>query len=285
MTAYLRKLHIYVLADLKRRFTVTNEPFEQDEIQYCMTIPHTWSEDVVAKEAMRQAAVGAGLIRERDPVWRFRLVSEVDAAAMYCLRVVKDAEPGDRDWFMVCHVGEDAVDLVVYKVSVYSSTVTTPTAAAPALAAMAMPGHPQSQPQPQGVTTTTSTTRTKCLNQVSHRHGSSTGTDFLNANMDRLLLRKLQPYLHRLNNQAWTSLMTEFQNHVRPLFEGDGDDVVFLSLPQTKCGLERVEKDEAVGIEDGVLCFESEEVRREVFEPAVREVLEVVREQLDEEEE
>lgn len=63
---------------------------------------------------MRQAAVLAGLISRHDPSDRLLLISEPEAAAIYCRESLADQvqiKPGDR--LMVCDAGGGTVDLIV----------------------------------------------------------------------------------------------------------------------------------------------------------------------------
>ncbi|KAF9580318.1 Heat shock 70 kDa protein 12A [Lunasporangiospora selenospora] len=73
-----------------------------------------WSDG--AKNTMRRAAIGAGLIDEGDPPNRLILISEPEAAAMYCERMVERFSLKDGDRFMICDAGGGTVDLIVFEV-------------------------------------------------------------------------------------------------------------------------------------------------------------------------
>ncbi|KAG0047231.1 hypothetical protein BGZ83_007683 [Gryganskiella cystojenkinii] len=69
------------------------------------------------KNTMRQAAIKAKLITAYDDPDRLMLVSEHEAAALYCVKSCReyDIKPGDR--FLICDAGGSTVDLIVYDVA------------------------------------------------------------------------------------------------------------------------------------------------------------------------
>ncbi|KAF9114567.1 hypothetical protein BGX30_006540, partial [Mortierella sp. GBA39] len=143
VTDYLKKLHGYVMMELMKGML---KSFEPGQFQYCLTVPAMWSD--AAKNTMRQAAIGAGLIQEGDPPNRLTLISEPEAAAMYCERKVDHFQLKDKDRFMICDAGGGTVDLIVFEVS-----------------------------EPPG--------KERHLKEVTRGHGASCGSTFLDANMEK----------------------------------------------------------------------------------------------------
>ncbi|KAI9315669.1 hypothetical protein BX666DRAFT_1878862 [Dichotomocladium elegans] len=108
---YLRVLHQHTLQEITRGFAKNYHP---DTFRYCLTVPALWSDR--AKHAMRQAAVLAGLVAPSDPSDRLVLISEPEAAALYCEQTM-DMELKEGDRIMVCDAGGGTVDLIVFDVS------------------------------------------------------------------------------------------------------------------------------------------------------------------------
>ncbi|KAI1302181.1 hypothetical protein EDD11_005647 [Mortierella claussenii] len=234
VTHYLKKLHGHVMSELMKGFIKNYEP---SQFQYCLTVPAMWSDS--AKNTMRRAAIGAGLIHEGDPPNRLILISEPEAAAMYCERMVDRFSLKHGDRFMICDAGGGTVDLIVFEVN-----------------------------EPPG--------QTRHLREVTRGHGASCGSVFLDANMERLLERKFRRYKKGIKACGWASLMDTFVDMVKPMFNGQED--VLMQIPQAT-GLEDL-NDPDIGLEDGVLCVPVEEMKSEVFEPVISDVLDLVQKQL-----
>ncbi|KAG0082375.1 hypothetical protein BGZ92_011802, partial [Podila epicladia] len=234
VTHYLKKLHGHVMAELMKGFIKNYEP---SQFQYCLTVPAMWSDS--AKNTMRRAAIGAGLIQEGDPPNRLILISEPEAAAMYCERMVDRFSLKHGDRFMICDAGGGTVDLIVFEVS-----------------------------EPPG--------QARHLKEVTRGHGASCGSVFLDANMERLLERKFKRYRRGIKACGWASLMDTFVDMVKPMFNGQED--VLMQIPQAT-GLEDL-NDPEIGLEDGVLCVSVEEMKTEVFEPVISDVLDLIHKQL-----
>ncbi|KAF9335389.1 hypothetical protein BG006_000176 [Podila minutissima] len=234
VTHYLKKLHGHVMAELMKGFIKNYEP---SQFQYCLTVPAMWSD--AAKNTMRRAAIGAGLIQEGDPPNRLILISEPEAAAMYCQRMVDRFSLKHGDRFMICDAGGGTVDLIVFEVS-----------------------------EPPG--------QARHLKEVTRGHGASCGSVFLDANMERLLERKFKRYRRGIKACGWASLMDTFVDMVKPMFNGKED--VLMQIPQAT-GLEDL-NDPEIGLDEGVLTISVEEMKAEVFEPVISDVLDLIHKQL-----
>lgn len=77
--------------------------FKQDSFRYCLTVPAMWSDR--AKALMREAAVIAGLVKENDHRDRLMLISEPEAAAIYCEKKCEQFNLKSGDRFMICDAG------------------------------------------------------------------------------------------------------------------------------------------------------------------------------------
>ncbi|KAK3809962.1 MAG: hypothetical protein J3Q66DRAFT_378859 [Benniella sp.] len=188
ITHYLTELHQYVLSEVRKGIL---QKYEPSQIQYCLGVPAMWSD--TAKHTMRQAAINAGLIQESDPSIRLLLVSEPEAAAMYCETMVDRFEIEHGDRFMICDAGGGTVDLIVFEVS-----------------------------EPPG--------ETRRLKEVTRGHGASCGSTFLDANMEKLLERKFKRYRNQIKANGWAAFMDTFIDMVKPMFDGQED--VLMQIPQ-----------------------------------------------------
>lgn len=98
---YLHSINQYVTQEiLPNRFGT--KFLQNQKLSYVITVPAIWSDK--AKEQTRQAACAAGI--EKD---NLTLITEPEAAALYCATLCNevDLEPGDR--FMICDAGGGTV--------------------------------------------------------------------------------------------------------------------------------------------------------------------------------
>ncbi|KAI1316924.1 hypothetical protein EDD11_009325 [Mortierella claussenii] len=180
---YLRAIHSHAIGEIFKN-TAGGMVFDQSHIQYCLTVPAMWTD--AAKGVMRQTAIQAGLIQPNDPPHRLLLVSEPEAAAMYCERKCEQFNLRHGDRFMICDAGGGTVDLIVFQVD-YSSG-------------------------------------TRHLIEVTRGSGASCGSGFLDENFSMLVRQKLQRY--DLQPKAWAQIMEEFVFMHKPQFDGDDDSFI-----------------------------------------------------------
>ncbi|KAG0275015.1 hypothetical protein BGZ95_009263, partial [Linnemannia exigua] len=232
ITDYLRKLHEYAVEEVLKNMF---SEFKPDTFQYVLTVPARWSNR--SRNTMRQAAIGAGLVETGDPSKRLMVLTEDDANAMYCLRKIDGIQFKDKDRFIMCDASEGGgVDVVVYEVGESSA------------------GQAQR------------------LQEVARTHSSDCGSDFLEANIETYLERKLRKHRKIIKARAWELLMHDFWNVVRVIFKPAHDEeYVYLPFPSGTIP----EYNPDIGLEDGVICFSREDLT-EVFEPATTDVLEVI---------
>ncbi|KAG0036652.1 hypothetical protein BGZ82_003913 [Podila clonocystis] len=231
---YLRLFHAHVVQTVLKGFGAA---FEQQHIQYCLSVPAMWTDN--AKALMRQAALQAGMISPLDPPHRLLLISEPEAAALYCEKKCDQFSIGHGQRFMICDAGGGTVDLIVFEVAV----------------------------GPQGRT----------LREVTRGSGHSCGSIFLDERMEALLRGRFSKWQEKgLTAANWVQLMDTFIHNVKPLFDGVEDQ--YITMPAIPGRADLTDYD--IGLEDGVLTVTAEEMRREVFDPVVNDVLRLIQHQL-----
>ncbi|KAG0263187.1 hypothetical protein BG011_009190 [Mortierella polycephala] len=111
---YLRALHTHAINEIIKNSG--GGMVDPQHIQYCLTVPAMWTD--AAKGVMRQTAIQAGIIQPQDPPHRLLLISEPEAAAMYCEKKCEQFNLRHGDRFMIC----GTVDLIVFQVDYSSGT-------------------------------------------------------------------------------------------------------------------------------------------------------------------
>ncbi|KAI9029987.1 hypothetical protein CLU79DRAFT_831733 [Phycomyces nitens] len=107
---YLRKFHENVQTEMEKGYTQTL----RGRYRYCLTVPAMWTDG--AKQKMREAAILSGIISKDDEHDRLMLISEPEAAAIYCENTCDQFNMNDGDEFMICDAGGGTVDLIVFTV-------------------------------------------------------------------------------------------------------------------------------------------------------------------------
>ncbi|KAF9127221.1 hypothetical protein BGW39_006036 [Mortierella sp. 14UC] len=193
-----------------------------------------------AKYTMRQAALGTGMVKASDVYNRLVLLSEHDAMAYYCERTADQGQFKDKDRFIICTAGESGGVDVI----VYEVNET-----------------------PSGMV--------RHL-RVGHSHGAGCGSDILEGNMLTLLERKHRKYRGEIAAKGWQLTMEERWEIIRAQFDGV-EDVIILLAKET--GLENL-VDYDLGIEEGYFVVPALEMKEEVFEPVLSDVVELIKESL-----
>ncbi|GAN09730.1 chaperone protein [Mucor ambiguus] len=230
---YLRAFHLHVCTELLKGFAGN---YDQSRFRYCLTVPAMWSDR--AKATMREAALRAGLINNTDHPDRLMLISEPEAAALYCEKKSEQFNLRHGQRFMICDAGGGTVDLIVFEIN-----------------------------EPPG--------ERRTLKEVTNGHGGSCGSGFLDLRMREYLKRKFSHY-HTINDSAMELIMDTFVNVIKPDFDGVEDH--FLDLPASM-GLGDL-TDNDIGLDNGSLCLPADELREYVFEPVIRQVLDLIKGQL-----
>ncbi|CAO3635206.1 unnamed protein product [Mucor fragilis] len=144
-----------------------------------------------AKAAMREAAIRAGLVLRSDPPERLTLISEPEAAALYCEKKSEQFNLSHGQRFMICDAGGGTVDLIVFEINETS------------------PGK-------------------RTLKEVTNGHGATCGSGFLDSRMRDYITRKFA-HIGPINDSAMEHIMETFVNIIKPEFDGEEDH--FLDLP------------------------------------------------------
>ncbi|KAI8086084.1 uncharacterized protein BX664DRAFT_359643 [Halteromyces radiatus] len=183
---YLRAFHDHVKSELLKGFAGN---YDQSKFRYCLTVPAMWSDR--AKAATREAAIRAGLVLRSDHPERLMLISEPEAAALYCEKKSEQFNLAHGQRFMICDAGGGTVDLIVFEID-------------------QKPG------------------QKRTLKEVTNGHGGSCGSAFLDVNMREYIKRKFS-HLGSINDTAMEHIMDTFVNIIKPEFDGYEDH--FLDLP------------------------------------------------------
>ncbi|KAG2233575.1 hypothetical protein INT48_009362 [Thamnidium elegans] len=184
---YLRMFHAHVCAELLKGFAGN---YDQSKFRYCLTVPAMWSDR--AKAAMREAAIRAGLVSRSDPPERLTLISEPEAAALYCEKKSEQFNLSHGQRFMICDAGGGTVDLIVFEID-------------------------ENGPS-----------KKRTLKEVTNGHGATCGSGFLDSRMRAYITRKFA-HIGPVNESAMEHIMETFINIIKPEFDGCEDH--FLDLP------------------------------------------------------
>ncbi|KAG1140410.1 hypothetical protein G6F37_001775 [Rhizopus arrhizus] len=232
---YLKALHEYVLEDVSRGFA---KNYDQSSFRYCLTVPAMWSD--LAKFSMRRAAIKAGLIHADDPQDRLILISEPEAAALYCERMCEQVSLRRGDTILICDAGGGTVDLIVFEVMDERLE------------------------------------RNHRLKEVTKGIGESCGSIFLDNKFKALMEEKLGQQFETLPPATMNHLMDQFVHNIKPEFDGLDDQ--YLNIPAS-IDISQL-NDEDGCLDEGTLALRADELRDKVFEPVVQRVLALIEKQL-----
>lgn len=98
---YLREIRKHVLQTVLPR-QLPPEFLKNERISYALTVPAIWSDK--AKDLTRQAAEQAGIPRDM-----LAIISEPEAAALYCATTCREVSLGEGDCFLICDAGGGTV--------------------------------------------------------------------------------------------------------------------------------------------------------------------------------
>jgi molecular chaperone DnaK (HSP70) len=116
-----------------------------------------------SKQIMRDAAIKSGIISATDHHNRLTLISEPEAAALYCEKNCDKFDMQDGDEFMICDAGGGTVDLIVFLVEIDADGV-------------------------------------RKFKESTEGLGKSCGSTFIDSNFKKLLRKKLQRVIRRSTN-------------------------------------------------------------------------------------
>ncbi|KAI8874717.1 hypothetical protein K501DRAFT_204149, partial [Backusella circina FSU 941] len=240
---YLGALHRYVMEEVTKGFARNYSP---DTFRYCLTVPAMWSDR--AKNTMRQAAIKAQLVTENDPQDRLLLISEPEAAALYCERMCEQVNLSKGDRMIICDAGGGTVDLITFEIVNENKN---------------------------------STNR---LKEVTRGVGESCGSVFLDHRFMALITKKLGGgggggNTEHLSSLSLNSLLEQFIDMIKPEFDGLEDQ--YLSLPSS-IQLDKLDVDNLDFLDEGMITLGAEELKEHVFDPVVELVLNLLEKQYNE---
>ncbi|KAI9475768.1 MAG: hypothetical protein EXX96DRAFT_620246 [Benjaminiella poitrasii] len=184
ITDYLEAFHNHVCKDLQRGFA---NNYDQSKFRYCLTVPAMWSDQ--AKATMREAAIRANIINRWDHPSRLMLISEPEAAALYCEKKCDQFNLGHSQRFLICDAGGGTVDLIVFEID--------------------------------------DSGERRALKEVTKGSGDSCGSTFLDIRMREYLKDRF--YHHgKVSDTAMESMMETFIDTIKPEFDGDEDQYLAL---------------------------------------------------------
>ncbi|KAF9583955.1 hypothetical protein BGW38_008033 [Lunasporangiospora selenospora] len=189
---YLEAFHQYISGKILKGF---GAGFSPDKFRFCLTVPAMWSDR--AKGAMRQASIKANIIQEHDHPDRLLLVTEPEAAALYCQLKSDQFNLRHQDRFMICDAGGGTVDLIVYEIE--------------------------------------ETSAGKRLSEVTKGHGASCGSTFVDLNFEILVKEKFKSQGVTLPEKVLGKIVEKFIDDIKPIFDGDSDHS--MDLPSSNCFL------------------------------------------------
>ncbi|CAO3693109.1 unnamed protein product [Rhizopus microsporus] len=231
---YLEKMFAYVKTYMSQK-GFSND-FEK-RARFCITVPAMWSDQ--AKQIMRNAAIQANLIQLTDHRDRLMLISEPEAAALYCERTCDKFDMKHGDEFMICDAGGGTVDLIVFRLE------------------KGLDGKTVFRESTKGL-------------------GETCGSMFIDLNFRKLLRKRLKKVLRpsangkvEIPSAPFEHMMDVFVDSSKPLF--DNTDDIYCSLPM---GFDLLRKtDPSIGLDEGTITFTKEEIKKNVFDPVIQRVI------------
>ncbi|KAI9025151.1 hypothetical protein CLU79DRAFT_744308 [Phycomyces nitens] len=119
------------------------------------------------------------------------------------------------------------------------------------------------------------TNGSKTLQEITKGSGKSCGSTFLDIRMQNILEKRLGKH-SKTNNKAVEFLLNHFITMVKPQFENEDD--AYFPLPHMR--VSDIELKE-IGEVDGTLPVLVQELKEQVFDPVIDQVLELISDQLD----
>ncbi|KAB8264149.1 actin-like ATPase domain-containing protein [Aspergillus pseudonomiae] len=227
---YLNKLIGHGREILRRRF---GDAVQRLEIQYVLTVPSVWSDK--AKDATRLACSAAGI-----PLSDIYLISEPEAAALHCLRVMQPNIIQNGDIIVICDAGGGTVDVISYCINTVSPL---------------------------------------SLEEVTQGTGAACGSILLDTKFLALLTELFgDTEFGQIPCISIQAAMTCWQDTIRPNFMFDEDDDDEFQEIGHLIPLPGVEDKQSIGLEGGFLALDRATIKG-IFEYVVKQVVSLVQSQ------
>ncbi|KAG6374067.1 hypothetical protein JVT61DRAFT_4708 [Boletus reticuloceps] len=238
---FLTCLWEYAKEDITREIGAVSDLNAADVVVTC---PAAW--DAKGCDLMRAAAIEAGLVqsaRAGDIHWRdrLRIITEPEAAAVHCARLTDLHKLRPSQNFMICDAGGGTVDLACYKIT--------------------------GQVQQNGNLE---------IAEMCARSGANCGALFLDLRFRELVKTLLVDHPAHLDAASLAYFMHSFSQTDKLAFRGEIDDDTYFHFT---CFNVQDPHDPSVGLINGELAIPGILIRREVFDPVVNQVLDMIEEQ------
>ncbi|PWY73462.1 actin-like ATPase domain-containing protein [Aspergillus eucalypticola CBS 122712] len=230
---YLTGLVDHTKKILQRRF---GPAADQMEMKYVLTVPAIWSDK--AKDATLKAAS-----RAKIPQKDITLVSEPEAAALYCLNAIQPNSIENNDVVVVCDAGGGTVDLISYRVKTVSPLCLEEVSEGSGMLCL----------QPR-----------RYLNRLT-KAGDICGSVLLDAAFKSFLSVLVND--KHLSGKSSELALKYWQDQIKPNFASDPDfeeETHFVPLPGLK-------DNPKIGLQDGFLQLEGAQIKN-IFDPVVDRV-------------
>ncbi|CAO3628418.1 unnamed protein product [Cunninghamella echinulata] len=181
---YLQVLYYHIKSELRKGFAIN---YNEQKYRYCLTVPAMFNDQ--AKAIMREAAIQANIISRSDHPDRLMLISEPEAAALYCEKKSEQFNLTQGQRFMICDAGGGTVDLIVFEIDKKDGR--------------------------------------RYLKEVTSGQGASCGSGFLDERMRQYIHQKFITY-GEINDHTMDYIMDIFINIIKPEFDGLEDHFIEL---------------------------------------------------------
>ncbi|ORY76553.1 hypothetical protein BCR35DRAFT_120949 [Leucosporidium creatinivorum] len=214
-----------------------------DSADVLLTVPAAW--DAAGCSLMREAAIRAGLVqssRGGDKNWRDRLqiITEPEAGAIHASTLSTLHHLRPSQSFLLCDAGGGTVDTAVYKLMGQLSELE--------------------------------------IAEMCVRSGATSGSLFIDLKFEELLRRILKDHPTHLDPPSLAAFMHSFSETDKLDYHGTAadDESVF----RFNCFNVEDDHDPSVGLEYGELAIPGHVLKREVFDPIIEQVLDLLHYQL-----
>ncbi|KAN0080079.1 hypothetical protein V8E55_009645 [Tylopilus felleus] len=233
-----------------------------------VTCPAAW--DAKGCDLMRVAAIEAGLVQSAhagDIHWRdrLRIITEPEAAAVHCARLTDLHKLRPSQNFMICDAGGGTVVRTVLFVHVVLWVILA-----------ARPKKKKKDLACYKITGQVNQNGNLEMAEMCARSGANCGSLFLDLRFRELVKTLLADHPAHLDAASLAYFMHSFSQTDKLAFRGEVDDETYFHFT---CFNVQDPHDPSVGLINGELAIPGILIRREVFDPVVNQVLDMIEEQ------
>ncbi|THH09897.1 hypothetical protein EW146_g8542 [Bondarzewia mesenterica] len=237
-----------------------------DSADVWLTVPAAW--DAKGCELMREAAIAAGLVhssRAGDSNWRdrLRIITEPEAAAVHCAHLTDLHKLKPSQTFMICDAGGGTVVGPFLQTSGQVAGIDSFT--------------DLKSPQDLAVYKIIGQMQNLEIAEMCARSGANCGSLFLDLRFRELVKTLLADHPAHLDAASLAYFMHSFSETDKLEYMGESDDENMFNFT---CFNVEDPDDPSVGLINGELSIPGNLLRREVFDPVVNQVLELIEDQM-----